>query len=70
VSGATTGTLGNPVVATIENIASTVLSILAIVVPIVAALLVVLAFAWVAKVLGRWRRRRRAAVESPPVEPA
>jgi hypothetical protein len=60
VSGATTGTLGNPVVATIENICATVLSILAIVVPIVAAILVVILFVWLAKLVRRLRRRRVA----------
>jgi hypothetical protein len=60
VSGATTGTLGNPVVATIENVFATVLSILAIVVPIVAALLVVAVFVWVGRAIVRWRRRRVA----------
>src|SRR5918993_243049 len=41
VSGATTGTLGNPVVATVENVFSAVLSILAILVPVIAALVVI-----------------------------
>ena len=59
VSGTTTGTLGNPIVATIENVLSTVLSILAIVVPIVAGIVVVLTFVWVARVVAKWRRRRR-----------
>ena len=60
LSGATTGTVANPVVATIENVCSLVLSILAVVVPIIAALLVVLVVAWVVRAVGRWRRRRAA----------
>ena len=58
VSGATTATAGNPVIATIENVSSIVLSILAIVVPILAALLVVVAFVWVGRMIVLWRRRR------------
>jgi hypothetical protein len=66
-SGATTGTLGNPVVATIENVLSTVLSVLAIVVPILAAVLVLIAFAWAAKLIARWRRRRHSAAAATVV---
>ena len=68
VSGATTGTLGNPIVATVENVFSAVLSVLAILVPVIAALVVVLAFAWVARMIGRWRRGR--ARQAANVEPA
>jgi hypothetical protein len=68
VSGATTGTMGNPVVATVENVFSVVLSILAIVVPIIAAVVVVLVFAWVARAVGRWRRGR--AARASRIEPA
>jgi hypothetical protein len=67
VSGATTGTLGNPVVATIENVFSVVLSILAIVVPILAAVVVAIVFVWVARTIGRWRRRR--AGRASAIEP-
>jgi hypothetical protein len=58
ISGASTATVGNPIVATIENICSTVLTVLAIVVPIVAAVLVIGLFAWVAKMIVRWRKRK------------
>ena len=58
VSGATTGTLGNPIIATLENVFATVLSILAILVPIIAAVLVVVVFAWVGRMIVRWRRSR------------
>ena len=68
LSGATTGTVANPVVATIENVCSLVLSILAVVVPIVAALVVVLVIAWVVRAIGRWRRRR--AARAGAMEPA
>ena len=60
ISGATTGTLGNPVVSTIENVFSTVLTILAILVPVLAALLVVVVFAWIGRAMARRRRNRRA----------
>lgn len=60
VSGATTGTAGNPVVATVENVLATVLSVLAVVVPALAAVLVVALFVWVGRQVVRWRRRRRA----------
>ena len=66
ISGATTGTVGNPIVATIENVFSTVLTILAIVVPIVAAVLVVVVFVWVGRAIGRWRRSRRQAEVALP----
>ena len=69
VSGATTGTMGNPIIATVENVLSTVLSILAIVVPIVAAALVVLVFIAVARVIGRWRRRRSTAAATAVTTP-
>jgi hypothetical protein len=68
VSGATTATVGNPVVATIENICSTILTILAIVVPVVAAIVVIVVFVWVGRIIGRWRRARRAAALTPASE--
>jgi hypothetical protein len=66
VSGATTGTIGNPIIATVENVLSSILSILAIVVPIVAALVVVVVFVWVGRIITRWRRKRRIAIETTP----
>lgn len=62
-STATTGGVGNPIIATLEAIAATVLAILAVVVPIVAALLVVVTFALVIR---WWARRRSAAVSATP----
>jgi hypothetical protein len=59
VSGATTGGLGNPVVATLELVCSIVLAVLAIVVPILAALLVIWAFVWAGRAMLRWTKRRR-----------
>ena len=67
ISGASTATVGNPLVATIENICSTVLTILALVVPIVAAVLVIGVCVWVTRTIMRMKARRRlnvAAVES------
>ncbi|HLL90941.1 MAG TPA: DUF4126 domain-containing protein [Tepidisphaeraceae bacterium] len=49
ISGGTTGGLGNWLVATAENAASIVLSILAIVVPIIAAILVIGILAYVVR---------------------
>lgn len=62
VSTATTATAANPVVATLENIGSAVLSILAIVAPILAALVMLATgFVVVRFVLRRVASRRRAA---------
>jgi hypothetical protein len=69
ISGVGTGTVANPIVATIENILSTVLTILAIVVPIVAAVVVGIIFFWIARFIARWRRRRRRA-HNDEVDPA
>jgi hypothetical protein len=55
VTGATAG-VGNPVVSTIEDVASLVLAVLAIVVPILGLLLLILVIIWFL----RWRRRKRA----------
>ena len=59
LSGATTGGLGNPVVATLEFVCALVLAVLAIIVPVLAALLVVWAFVWAGRAVVRWTRRRR-----------
>jgi len=59
LSGATTGGFGNPAVSTAENAASIVLSILAIVAPLLAAALVLFLFAWILRLF--FRRRRGAA---------
>jgi hypothetical protein len=55
VTGATAG-VGNPVVSTVEDVASLVLAVLAIVVPILGLLLLILVIIW----FFRWRRRKRA----------
>ena len=59
VSGGTTGGLGNPVVATVELIASVVMSILAIVVPILALILTIVVLFFVYRVIRRFLRSRR-----------
>lgn len=64
-SAATTGGMGNPVVSTVENVSSTILSVLAIVVPIIAGLLVIaLAYLFYRKFL---RKRPAVAVVTPTV---
>ena len=62
-STVTTGGLGNPVVSLIEDVASVALSVVAIILPVLAALLVVAMFAVAWRVIRRLRRRR-AQVES------
>ena len=62
LSGATTGGLGNPLVATVELALALVLAVLAVVVPIVAAVLVVWVFVWAGRAIARRARRRRGAV--------
>jgi hypothetical protein len=52
----TTAGVANPVVSTVEDVASLVLAVLAIVVPILGLLLLVLVLFW----FFRWRRRKRA----------
>jgi hypothetical protein len=61
LSSATTGGVGNPAVSTGEAAGSIVLSILAIVVPLLAAALVIALLVWVVRTFARWRRRRVAA---------
>jgi hypothetical protein len=61
LSSATTGGVGNPAVSTGEAAGSIVLSILAIVVPLLAAALVIALLVWVVWTFARWRRRRVAA---------
>lgn len=67
-SGATTGGLGNPLVAKLENLCATVLSVLAIAVPVLAAVLVVGVLAWVVRVLARRRKRGGLTAESSGLE--
>src|SRR5688572_15388187 len=61
LSSATTGGVGNPAVSTGEAAGSIVLSILAIVLPLLAAALVILLFVWAFRLFFR-RRRQVAAV--------
>lgn len=64
VSTATTATVGNPVLSTLENICSIVGAVLAIVVPVLAAL-ALLAICWLAyRLLKRLRRRRNTTATS------
>ena len=60
-STVTTGGLGNPVVSLIEDVASVALSVVAIILPVLAALLVVAMFAVAWRVIRRLRRRRAQA---------
>jgi hypothetical protein len=57
-SGATTGGLGNPLVAKAENLAAMVLSALAIVVPIAAAVVVLVVLGFFVRLVTRWRKRQ------------
>jgi hypothetical protein len=67
-STATTGGAGNPVLSAVEDVVSFVLSFAAIIVPVLAALLVLALFA------GAWvlirRLRRRLAARAAPAAPA
>jgi hypothetical protein len=65
-SGATTGGIGNPVVATVELGGSILTSILAVIAPIAAiVLLVVILFVVVKKILPRFRKQAEAAPQVP-----
>jgi hypothetical protein len=59
VSGGTTGGLGNPIVATVELIASIVMSILAIVVPILALIVTIILLIVLFRIARRFFRMRR-----------
>lgn len=65
LSSATTGGVGNPAVSTGEAAGSIFLSVLAIVVPLLAALLVIVLFVWVFRLFFRWRRRRQPIPSTP-----
>lgn len=58
LSSLTTGGVGNPVVSTVETGASTLLAILAVAVPVLAATLVVMLLVWIGRLVFRRRRRR------------
>ena len=66
LSGATTGGVGNPVVSTVELAGSTLLVIFSLVLPILAALLVLMLVAWMLRAIVRWRRTRAAHRAAPP----
>lgn len=65
-SGATTAGLGNPVVSTIELILSVTIAVLAVVVPVLAALLVLWVFVRAGRAIARRVRSRRTAVAVEP----
>jgi hypothetical protein len=70
-STATTGGLANPIVSTIESVGAIVLATLAILAPLVAVGVIVLAVLIVARFVSRiLRRRRAAAVVAPAQTPA
>ncbi|MBI3362178.1 MAG: DUF4126 domain-containing protein [Chloroflexi bacterium] len=56
---ATTGGMANPIVSLVEDVIATILSILAVVVPIVIGAVIALATAWL--ILWLWRRSAREA---------
>ncbi len=66
-STATTGGLGNPLVATIELGAATITSIAALLVPVLVVVLMVLAFALFGRKLYRLFRRQSPAHQPAPV---
>jgi hypothetical protein len=70
VSGGTTGGFGNPVVATVELIASIVMSILAIVLPILALIVTIVLLVVVFRVVRRFLRTRRQQQLAAPPAPA
>ncbi|SNR62078.1 DUF4126 domain-containing protein [Hymenobacter mucosus] len=59
-STATTAGLGNPVLATLENILAIVGSILGLLLPLLMAVLALAGVVWVGSRLRQWRRRRAA----------
>ncbi|MEM1417244.1 MAG: DUF4126 domain-containing protein [Myxococcota bacterium] len=61
LSTGATGGAGNPIVATVENVGATGLTALAIVLPLVAALLVLVLLGLAFRRVARWRRGRREA---------
>lgn len=69
-STATTGGLGNPLVATIELGAATVTSIAALLVPVLVVLLLIVVFALFGRKLYRMFRKQSPANHVPPVAQA
>ncbi len=66
-SSGTTGGLANPLISTGEFAASTMMTLLAILVPVIAAILVVLFAVWMVRLIARVIRKRRGHTTSPPV---
>ncbi|MEO0324756.1 MAG: DUF4126 domain-containing protein [Myxococcota bacterium] len=64
LSSATTGGLGNPLVATAENAGASFLTLLALVLPFLALALVVALLVLAFRRVRRWRRRRPADLEA------
>lgn len=64
VSSATTATVGNPILATLENILSVLGSILAIVVPVVAVIGLLIVLYVVYRIIRRLRRRRAQSIHA------
>lgn len=64
LSTATTGGLGNGVVASGENAAAVTLSAVSVTFPLVGGLAALALLVWVGARVGRWRRRRRARASS------
>lgn len=60
-STATTGGLANPVVATVESAGAAALSVVSVLAPIVAGVLLLAVLAVAVRTLWRWRSRRRLA---------
>jgi hypothetical protein len=65
----TTAGTANPVVSSLEDVFSLVLSVLAILVPVVATLLILFLAGWLYLLFRRWRRRRRSAAPGPSAGP-
>lgn len=66
-SSGTTGGLANPLVSTGEAAAASTMTLLAILVPIVAAILVVVFAVWMVRIITRAVRKRRAPAPVAPV---
>lgn len=62
---ATTGGVGNPVVSAVEDAVAAVLTVLAILVPVLSFLFLVAVVVWVGRRIRRWRARRAVASAGP-----
>jgi membrane protein implicated in regulation of membrane protease activity len=54
---------GAPVVSTLEDIGAVIVTVLALLVPVLAAIVIVATFVLAIVLIRRWRRRHRAAAE-------